>query len=279
MNLGTIALCGLLTADIISDIVDDPEVEQQASIEIALCVAFLTGVILFLMALLRLGESVQRYLSPALVGGFHTGAAIHVMVSQFSHLLGVTAPTEIHGEFSIMRKLWYYGNEMVDANGATAVIAISAMLIIYACKKITAGRIVFGRGRCGISIASADEAQRLRFPIPAELIVVIIFNSLTYMASLDTNYGVKVVGEYVPFRSLPARPTCTPRPAKSHSKRDSKSTRTHVHTRTPTHAHARPRTPAPPRTLLCADVNASASTDMSTRTTSLPTLSGKTPAS
>jgi hypothetical protein len=163
------------------------------------------------------------------------------MVSQFSHLLGVTAPTEIHGEFSIMRKLWYYGNEMVDANGATAVIAISAMLIIYACKKITAGRIVFGRGRCGISIASADEAQRLRFPIPAELIVVIIFNSLTYMASLDTNYGVKVVGEYVPFRSLPARPTCTPRPAKSHSKRDSKSTRTHVHTRTPTHAHARPR--------------------------------------
>lgn len=86
------------------------EESVQLSISIALCVAFLTGCALFLIALMQLGESVQRYLSPALVGGFHTGAVIHIMVSQLSHVLGVPAPSHITGTFQIPRKIVYYGN-------------------------------------------------------------------------------------------------------------------------------------------------------------------------
>ena len=91
---------------------NNAEESVQLSINIALCVAFLTGCALFLIALMQLGESVQRYLSPALVGGFHTGAVLHIMVSQLSHVLGVPAPSHITGTFQIPRKVVYYA-EMV----------------------------------------------------------------------------------------------------------------------------------------------------------------------
>jgi len=193
MSLGTIALCGLLTADIITDELSDPEEQVQETIAIALCVGFLSGVILFVVALLQLGESVQRYLSPALVGGFHTGAAIHIMVSQFSHVLGVPrAP--VSGVFGIPRKIYFYATELPSTNLVTFGVAMAAFVVIFTCKKVTTGQIAFGLDGRTVQWVPKARAKRLRFPIPAELIAVVLFEVVSSVAELNQNHGVKVVG-------------------------------------------------------------------------------------
>ena len=55
------------------------------------------------------------------------------------------------------------------------------------------GRIVLGKGACGVALVSSAEAKRLKFPIPAEIIVVIVYELLSRFLNLNDD-GVKVVG-------------------------------------------------------------------------------------
>ena len=175
---------------------DDPDADGGAeAIEIALAVAFLTGALLLIVGALRLGDSVQRYLSPALVGGFHSGAAIHVMVSQFSHVLGVDRPAGVSGEFQIPRKIIYYCTSIPNANWVAFCISLGAMLIIWVCKNLTRGTIRLGEGRLGVRHVAVQDAVQLRFPVPGELIVAVLFEIISSAANLHDTHGLRVVGE------------------------------------------------------------------------------------
>jgi MFS superfamily sulfate permease-like transporter len=60
----------------------------EAKIQISMVLAFMTGIIQVIFAVLHFGV-VTKYLSDSIVNGFTTGAAFHVVVSQISTLLGI----------------------------------------------------------------------------------------------------------------------------------------------------------------------------------------------
>ena len=119
----------------------DPAETPEDAINIALAVAFITGCFLFLIGLLRFGETVQSYLSPALIGGFHTGAACHIMVSQLRYVLGTEKATGIHGPGHLPRKVIFTLSNIGNANGVTIGIAVGSIAIILLCQKLTKGNI------------------------------------------------------------------------------------------------------------------------------------------
>eukprot|EP00041_Stephanoeca_diplocostata_P022590 m.540772 g.540772 ORF g.540772 m.540772 type:complete len:738 (-) comp22103_c1_seq1:269-2482(-) len=207
MNLGTIALCGLLTADIIEDEIENPAEDVEGSIAIALMVAFLTGVVLFVVGVVRFGMAIQSYLSPALVSGYHTGAAFHIMMSQVKYILGVDRPVGIAGVFHLPRKLYYFAQQIPSTNGYTLMVGLSSMAIIFFFKKISSGQLAFSRRyRFGFRLFPASEASPLPIPIPAELIVVVIFEIVSSAAQLAESHGVSVIGNneggFIPVNNL-----------------------------------------------------------------------------
>lgn len=60
----------------------------QAKVLIAMSLSLYSGIIQVLFAILHVGV-VTKYLSDAIVNGFTTGAAFHVVVSQIATLLGI----------------------------------------------------------------------------------------------------------------------------------------------------------------------------------------------
>lgn len=196
MNLGTIALCGLLTADIVEQRISDPSSQMDEVIATSVMVAFLCGIFFFIVGIARVGEGLQSFLSPALVSGFHTGAAFHVMVSQLKYVMGVAHYTGPPGAFHVPRKLYWFASQIPNANGCTLLVGFSGMVMIYLCKSISRGTISFGKQyRFFVSLVPPTEAKRLMLPIPAEFVAVIVFEILSSTLKMAEKYGVAVIGK------------------------------------------------------------------------------------
>jgi MFS superfamily sulfate permease-like transporter len=65
------------------------ENRDEAKVLIAMTLSLLSGFFLILFSILHIG-ALTKYLSDAIVNGFTTGAAYHVICSQISVLLGIT---------------------------------------------------------------------------------------------------------------------------------------------------------------------------------------------
>ncbi len=99
LAVGPVAIASLMTATALST------VTQQGIIgyaEGAILLALLSGVFLLLMGILRLGF-ISNFLSHSVITGFITASAIVIAISQFKHILGVSA--EGHNIFEIIYSL------------------------------------------------------------------------------------------------------------------------------------------------------------------------------
>ncbi|CAH2002326.1 unnamed protein product [Acanthoscelides obtectus] len=129
------------------------------------------------MHILKLG-AVSAVLSETLVSGFTTGAAIQVTVSQFKDLLGLRIP-KFKGYFVVYQTLHAIAENIGSAN--TAALIISAVTI-----SVTS----FNN-----EVLKPLVAKRSVFPIPIELIAVVLGSTVSYYCNLADNYGVRVVGD------------------------------------------------------------------------------------
>ena len=129
------------------------------------------------MAVLQLGI-VTSLMSTSMIVGFTMGAAVHIATSQLKSLFGVVIP----GASGIGKApvIWYQiCQHLSEANIATVVTSILCLLTLAVLKE-------------GIN---EHCKSRMKIQIPAELIVVIVATLVSYLASIDTRYDVKIVGE------------------------------------------------------------------------------------
>ncbi|CAJ0571336.1 unnamed protein product, partial [Mesorhabditis spiculigera] len=164
--------------------------DPYSPVEIAMTLTLCVGIIQLLCGLLHL-QFLTNYFSDALVSGFTTGAAAHVLIEQFDDLLGVKIP-KYSGPGYIFKKLFALMVRIPEAKPIILIVSALSLAFLYIGKEYLTP---FLKKRFG-----------LKLPIPWELILMAIGSASSYLMSMSQRYGVPVVQHIpigVPEPSLP----------------------------------------------------------------------------
>lgn len=129
LSVGPTATSSLLTAAAIQSLALTGD---EMSINIAIMLAFMVGVIQLALGLLRMGFLVN-FLSNPVVSGFTSASALIIGFSQFKHLLGVSAPNTNYVHEIVIALAKNVGN----INWITVCIGLVGIILVRYTKKIT----------------------------------------------------------------------------------------------------------------------------------------------
>ena len=173
LAVGPVAMVSLLVLAGLSPLAD-PGSEEYISL--ALLLSLMVGAIKLVLGIGRMGFLVN-FLSPAVISGFTSAAAIVIGLSQLSHLLGIPST----GGHSFLHLLQGIGSRIGEVHFPTLAI-----------------------GLAGVAVLLLSRQKAPHFPAP--LAAVIIGSLLVQTLGLDLQ-GVKVVGHVprgLPVFSIPA---------------------------------------------------------------------------
>jgi len=182
LAVGPVAVVSLMTAATLGNIADQGSVGYAIA---ALSLAALSGGMLLLMGIFRLGF-ITNFLSHPVIVGFITASCIIIAISQLKHILGVDAHG--HNLFEIMTAL---STQLTETNLMTAGLGVMAIATLFWMRKGLKPFLI----RCGIKQALADIVVKA-----GPVVVVVLTTLLTWWFNL-ADQGVKIVGD-VP-QSLP----------------------------------------------------------------------------
>ncbi len=177
LSVGPMAIASLMTAVALG------EVAKQGSsdyLSAAIVLAFLSGLFLMLMGVLRLGY-LANFLSHPVLSGFISASAIIIALSQLKHLLGI----EVDGNNIIHMAQTLIAN-FHQVNVVTLALGLSVILFLLVVRQY--GVVFFTA--MGFSKASAKILSKAS-PIVAVFATV----AATRLGSLD-EMGVAIVGEF-----------------------------------------------------------------------------------
>ncbi|KIW33123.1 uncharacterized protein PV07_04614 [Cladophialophora immunda] len=126
LSTGPTSLIGLLTADIIKDLVKDGYTPQQ----IASSVALGMGVYGMALGFLKLGFLLD-FVSTPVLNGFISAAAIVIGLGQVASLLG-----EPGGGDGTAQQINYVFSQLPDASGITCAVGLTAMVILVSLDQV-----------------------------------------------------------------------------------------------------------------------------------------------
>lgn len=176
LAVGPVAVISLMTAESISPLFASG---SEGYITAATTLAFLSGVVLLLMSVLRLGF-LTTFLSHPVLSGFMTASGILITIGQLKHILGIP----LHGE-NVIERLIQLIQAIPQANLPTTILGVSCLIaLIYSRRNLKPALIKFG-----LSPTLAGHMTRL-----APVIVMILSIALVALLDLDKK-GVSVVGQ------------------------------------------------------------------------------------
>lgn len=182
LAVGPVAIVSLLTASAISEVAQQGTAGYAVA---ALTLAFLSGVFLILLGILRLGF-LSNFLSHPVISGFITASGILIATSQLKHILGVSAQGHTLPEMLIS-----IFEHLSQINFITVTLGVFATIFLFWVRK---GLKPFLKS-LGISQGVADIIIKAG-PVAA----VVATTVMVWLMGLDGK-GVKTVGD-VP-QSLP----------------------------------------------------------------------------
>lgn len=182
LAVGPVAVVSLMTAAAVGNLALQGTAEYLAA---ATALAFLSGVILIVMGLLRLGI-LANFLSHPVISGFITASGIIIAASQLKHILGVEA-----GGHNLLEILMSIGASFNQTNLPTLVIGVSATAFLFWVRKQLKPLLI----RFGMPARLADIVAK------AGPVLAVAATTLATWGLALQEHGVRVVGE-VP-RGLP----------------------------------------------------------------------------
>jgi SulP family sulfate permease len=183
LSVGPVAVASLMTATAVGAVAQQGTADYATA---AVMLAFLGGVMLVVLGLLRFGF-VANFLSHPVVSGFITASGILIAISQFKHILGISA----HGE-TLPTLLYTLGQEAPNTNLHTLAIGAFVLLLLLFCRN-KLGPILTRMGM------SHQTAGLLTKTAPVLAILLTIFGAIGLQLE---DAGVALVGN-VP-KGLPA---------------------------------------------------------------------------
>ena len=158
-------------------------------VEVAMSMSLLIGLFQILMSFLRMGILTTLMPLP-FIQGFTTGAAFHIATSQLKFMFGLKVQ-RFEGPFQAPR-LWIAILSKIDqTNVAELLTALSCIIILINLKECVNERY----------------KSKMRVPIPAEIIVVIIGTLISHYARFSQKFNVKIIGHIPRGIPTPAVPT------------------------------------------------------------------------
>lgn len=175
LSVGPVSIAAIMIASALSS----PEVTAfGSSVENAIILAAEGGLILLLMAMLRMGGLVN-FISHPVLTGFTSGAAILIVFSQLSHLLGL-AKNLCNFDFSC------YANSLQLINNYSLGLGIISLLILIGFGPIFS--FILNHFRANKILITAINKS-------APLITIIISTGLVSSYQLSGLHQVSIVGE------------------------------------------------------------------------------------
>jgi len=188
LAVGPVAVASLMTASAIGELAAVGSAEYLGA---AIALAFLSGLILAAMGLMRLGF-LSNFLSHPVISGFITASAFLIAFGQMKHILGV----EVHGH-TLLEQVGSLTQSASDTNLRTLAIGIAAIAFLVWARRSLSGLLV----RMGLANDRAGA-----FAKAAPVVAIIVTTLAVWALKMDTQ-GVAVVGDIprgLPRPSLPA---------------------------------------------------------------------------
>ncbi|REC58278.1 STAS domain-containing protein [Rhodosalinus sediminis] len=175
LAVGPVAVVSLMTAAAISNLgITDPAEYAAAAITLA----FLSGALLTVLGIFRLGF-LANFLSHPVIAGFITASGILIATSQLKHILGIEA--EGHTLPALVSSLWAH---LPETNPYTLVIGVGATAFLFWVRKGLKPLLA----RIGLKPRAADLAAK------AGPVAAVVVTTLAAFAFGLGERGVDIVG-------------------------------------------------------------------------------------
>jgi len=193
VSVGTFAVTCIMTGKVVQEYSELPLGADNTTIVydpvvVATTVSLAVGIVELVMFALRIG-ALTVILSDMLVKGFTTGAAVHVLMSQVKSLFGLTLPRH-SGPGKLVKSFVAILRNAFSANPAAMVISGVSISVLVLNNEYLKPKV----------------AKKTKFPIPIELIVVVIGTVASYFGDLEGNYNVQVIGNVTTGLPQPKSP-------------------------------------------------------------------------
>lgn len=192
VSMGTFAVICLMTGKLVIQYGNPEPIDEMSpsesnsssnsttnyysAVQVAGAVSIVSGLWQVVMGVLRLG-SLSVVLSEVLVSGFTTGAAIHVFTSQVKNMFGVKIE-RFNGPLKLIYTYIELFQKIQYSNIAAVIISLITIAVLVINNEIIKPRLT----------------KFMKFPIPIELVVVIIGTLASRYGALENVYNVVVVG-------------------------------------------------------------------------------------
>ena len=183
LAVGPVAVVALMTAETLSELYPSGSIGY---IQAASLLALLSGVVLLIMAIFKLGF-LTHFISHPVLSGFMTASGVLIIVSQSKHLLGVT--TQGSNAVELLVSLC---QQITATNVYTAIIGFGSLLALIGSRRYLYGYLA----KMGTPSAWTKQIVKL-----APVVVMLLCIAIVSVFQLDA-YGVRVVG--VIHSGLPA---------------------------------------------------------------------------
>ncbi|NWU89533.1 S26A1 protein, partial [Upupa epops] len=145
------------------------------AIGIATALTFVAGVYQVLMGIFRLGF-VSMYLSESVLDGFATGASLTILTAQVKYLIGIKIPrSQGHGMLVIT---WFNIFCNISQANLCDVVTSAICIVVLVTAKELGDRF----------------KHKLKFPLPTELVVIVVATLVSHYGKLNEVYASSVSG-------------------------------------------------------------------------------------
>jgi sulfate permease, SulP family len=176
LAVGPVAVASLMTATALAPLASAGSVDYAA---LAVILSLLSGVMLFVFGLLRLGF-LAYFLSHPVISGFISGSAVIIAIGQLKYIFGIQTPRG-----GIITTLNGLVQGLPTLNVTTTFLGCGALLFLFFARRYLATVLK----QVGLSAKSADLSAKL-----APMLVVIVATLIVQLGQLDQQELVSVVG-------------------------------------------------------------------------------------
>jgi SulP family sulfate permease len=177
LAVGPVAVASLMTASALTPLAAPG---SESYLMLAVLMALMSGLILFIAGLLRLGF-LAYFLSHPVISGFISGSAILIAVGQLKYLLGISLPSG-----SIIATMKGLAHQISTINTNTAAIGIAALIFLFFARSALAPLLK----AAGLPTKVAELLSKL-----APMAVVIVSTAVVASTGLDQSAQVAIVGQ------------------------------------------------------------------------------------
>ncbi|ESN91991.1 hypothetical protein HELRODRAFT_194469 [Helobdella robusta] len=151
-------------------------VENEQRMNAATLITLTVGCLQLLMWMGRLGV-MSSYMSRPFVKSFIAGAAVHIIINQLPLQFGYPVK-RTSGSFQLPINFYRILSSITETNVASLLTSIICMSFLLSLKFFCTRKV----------------ANKLKFPIPGELIVVLVGTMVSYLAAFEARFHLKIIG-------------------------------------------------------------------------------------